>query len=255
MVKRCLYTLFYEIFINNIFAKNFEKVYLFNFLIAIHKIRYLKMKSRSTIKSANNSNSFLSSGPNIIQPMKLKRKILQQNDNFTELIRNFSKTSKQGNENLISLLSIRDEMINKISKMEGELIRNNDLISNERHQLQIFGGERLLNESNSETESTEEKSQNYYQNYNITQPDEQTISKAIQSCIILNPFVNCFNDSIQKDFPEDNKKDLIKSTEQNNQIESPINSDSYPKFRQFFLILKSLHEESYNIFMTDHIRS
>lgn len=209
------------------------------------------MKPRSTIKSTNNSNSFLSNGPNIIQPIKGKRKIIQQNDNYIDLIRSFSKTNKQGNENLLKLLTLRDEMIEKISKMEGELIRNNDLISSERHQLAIFGGEHLLNDPNSDDDTVQKKEENYYQNFDSMQQDEASISNAIQSCIVLHPFLNFLNDSFETNLSEVNKND-IKSTnqfEQNSQIKFPTQPDLCSDFRQFFLILKSLDSESYSNFM------
>ena len=75
------------------------------------------MKTHSTIKSTNNSYSVLSNGPSIIQPTKGKRKTLQQNDNSLDLIRSFSKPNRKGNENLASLLLLRDEMIEKISEV------------------------------------------------------------------------------------------------------------------------------------------
>lgn len=211
------------------------------------------MKSRPTIKTTSKSNSFLSTGPSIIQPMKGKRKIIQQNDNSIDLIRSSSKTNKQINENLSSLLETRNDLINQITRMEGELIRSHDLISNERQQLAIFGGDRMLDNSYSD-ENINQSMNNYYSytNFNMSfqQSDKADVSTAIQNCLILQPFLKFLKDENQTCCPDESNNDLLNNqNEQNSITKSTEIPESCNDFRYFLLFLNSLEDESYSSFL------
>ncbi|OHT11487.1 hypothetical protein TRFO_19023 [Tritrichomonas foetus] len=179
------------------------------------------MKPQPIIKPTNGDrSSFLSSlGPSIIQPIKGKRKILPQNDFSIDSIRQSSKSNQQFNETLEKLLHERESLLERIDSLEGEVIRNQDLIANTRQQLSLIN---LSNQSEiqnySENQSEEIEDGNFYQeimhndreehnngqlnidiggsnennenNYSLNATEPLSIDQIIEKALILQPFLH-----------------------------------------------------------------